>query len=371
MNIEVSLGEAIDKLSILDIKSQKIKDEERLKYVIQEKEYLNKCLGDIFEINDYYYKILYETNLKIWELQDNLRTITKSDSTYSSICEEIIHLNDSRFLIKNKVNKLTNSKFQEQKGYSKRIVYYLSHLGLGDNISMIGCVRFLSLFYDEINVICKKHNDLNVKMFYKDDPSIKTVPIVNDIDIETTLISDFFKKHKCYENADIFISGFCHTKYFKSKITHPFFKNMKYVPNPHIKYDHIKGFYSDINLDANIYHEYFYLPRLNESKEIYEKISDKNIIFCHTTASNSRININIDLNLENTIVVNPNVNMYGLDHKNYELAESFLNRPLLHFVDIILNANVIKIIDSSFCCMILPLSINNKLKCKNIEVINR
>lgn len=371
MLIDVSIGEAIDKLSILDIKSKKIKEEEKLKYVLEEKEYLDNLLNKLILKYIFYYDMLTRTNLKIWDLQDSLRLMTKDDSKYSSICEDIILMNDSRFLIKNKLNKLLNSKFQEQKGYPKRSVYLLCHLGLGDNITMVGCVRYLSLFYDEINVICKKRNHHNVKMLYMDDESIKTIPLVDDLSNETNQIRKYFEQNKCYENADVFISGPAHTGHFKSKITHPHFKDMKYIPNDDIKYWHIKRFFSDIKLNANIYHEYFYLPQLDESKELFNKISDREIVFCHTVSSNVTINVDVDLNVDNRIVVNPNINMYPVSHKEHELAETFLNLPLLYFLDIILNSNIIKVIDSSFCCIILPLSINNKLRCKNVEIISR
>jgi hypothetical protein len=375
MILEVSLGEAIDKLSILDIKCSKIKEEEKLFFVLQEKEYLEKTLNEIIKKYNFYYKSLLNTNLKIWDLQDILRNINRNDQNYAHICEDIINLNDSRFLIKNKINKLLNSKFQEQKGYKKRIAYFLGHLGLGDNITMSGLVRYLSFFYDEVYVFCKKRYESNLKLFYFDDPSIKTIPLELEMPDFNKTIKQYLNNNHCYELGDVFVSGGCHASFIKSQINHPFLKISKYVNNKHIKYEHINQFFKDINLDANIYHEYFYLPEFEESKKLYKSISEKykSILFCHTVSSTKQININIDQYLSNKdfFVVNPNINMYNESDQQFDLANSIINLPLMYFIDIILNSDIIKIVDSSFCCIILPLSINDKLKCKNVEIFSR
>lgn len=376
MLLEVSIGEAIDKLTILNIKAEMLTDNHKIEFVQKEREYIKNHLSDQIQKFDFLIKCLTKINKKIWILQDKIRLLTNTDSEYSTICEDIILLNDARFIIKNKINQIESSKFQEQKGYNKRSVYFLGHLGLGDNITMIGFVRYLSLFYDQVYVISKKYNAKNVKSFYSDDPSIQVIEIDTNKYPEPLILQSLLSSLSSIFDQDVFVSGICHTKYFKSKIKHPFFLKSQYQPNPRITYKHISDFYQDLNIDANVYHEYFYLPITEGAVRLLKKISKFSmIVFCQTVSSNKTIEINIDeyKNQDSTIVVDSNKNLYSnLDGEKYNIANSLLNHPILDYLLIIQNADVIKVVDSSFSCMIMPLLISNQLqKCKTFEIINR
>ena len=72
IDLPVSLGEALDKLTILDIKREKIKDD-RLKDVEHEYNLLYEKLKEHINTNNYYYSILKKINLNIWEMQDDFR----------------------------------------------------------------------------------------------------------------------------------------------------------------------------------------------------------------------------------------------------------------------------------------------------------
>lgn len=113
--LEVSLGEALDKLSILEIKLEKIKDQEKLKHV--QKEY-DTILNQI-DKNNIYYNQLKQKNLEIWDLMDKLmnQNLDKEldDNEYNLICRKTVLENDNRFKIKNKINE--NSNLKEQKSY--------------------------------------------------------------------------------------------------------------------------------------------------------------------------------------------------------------------------------------------------------------
>lgn len=99
------------------------------------------------------------------------------------LCFKIIEDNDRRFRVKKKINDLTNSSLKEQKGYKPKKAFVLTHLGLGDNITAIGMVRYLSTCYDEVVVVCKNRNKKNMELFYQDDDSIKIYNIENDKNI--------------------------------------------------------------------------------------------------------------------------------------------------------------------------------------------
>ena len=68
---------------------------------------------------NYFYTILKKVNLEIWELQDSIRSDSSNKSFYS-LCNEILNLNDSRYLVKKKINEICCSKLKEQKGYNLR-----------------------------------------------------------------------------------------------------------------------------------------------------------------------------------------------------------------------------------------------------------
>ena len=93
--------------------------------------------------------------------------------------------------------------------------YFLSHNGLGDNLFSIGALRFLCNYYNTIHFLCKDINYENVKLFFLNEPKIIVVPFdsTNEFSACKTIID------ANYENNDIFICGFVHKGYLKSKIT--------------------------------------------------------------------------------------------------------------------------------------------------------
>ncbi len=193
IKLSVSIGEAVDKLSILEIKSDKIKDE-RKKDVIIEYEYLHFELKELIKNFEYYYNFLKDVNLKIWELQDEIR---ENNNFISVKCEEILFLNDARFTIKNKINNLSNSKFKEQKGYKKRICYILLDKKSFETEEKY---YYIDAFYDETIILCN------------DEINIKNIPIEkwdNEKIIEIT-------------NQDKDFYNLSSDKDYKNKISHPY-----------------------------------------------------------------------------------------------------------------------------------------------------
>lgn len=176
--LEVSLGEAIDKLTILDIKKDKIKDE-RLIDIMKEYDYLYKQLEDVCNKYEFYYKALRDVNLKIWELQDELRNDRLEQHIFLERIEVIFNYNDSRFLIKKKINNLGDSTFKEQKGYPKRILCIdLCNITQNNIILINPCIRYYSFFYDNIFIkICDEFSNVIVNMFNDD----KCISITNDL----------------------------------------------------------------------------------------------------------------------------------------------------------------------------------------------
>lgn len=121
--IEVSIGEIIDKYTILDIKSEKIKDENKLINIIKEKNILSIFLSK----NNYL--ILFKNeidelkniNKKLWDIEDRIRikeSKSEFDDEFIELARSVYITNDMRFSVKNEINKLSNSNIREEKSYS-------------------------------------------------------------------------------------------------------------------------------------------------------------------------------------------------------------------------------------------------------------
>lgn len=117
MKVEVSLGEAIDKLSILELKRVKIQDEAKRVDIEKEIHALAECQSYTITYELYYTMLLY-VNGQIWDLTDVIKRMTPQDVAFASTSHQIFELNQKRFRIKNWFNLLTNSNIKEQKSYA-------------------------------------------------------------------------------------------------------------------------------------------------------------------------------------------------------------------------------------------------------------
>lgn len=125
INIPASIGELIDKITILEIKKSRIKDSKKSKEVYKEL----KSLNEVFlskKINKYKLihlkKDLKKINLKLWNVEDKLRKLEgkkQFDKIFILNARNVYQLNDKRSLIKNKINILTKSNIKEIKSYEQ------------------------------------------------------------------------------------------------------------------------------------------------------------------------------------------------------------------------------------------------------------
>ena len=123
--VEVSVGELLDKISILEIKKEKIKDPEKLKFIIDESKILNKQLDLNVTLNEEIkklYKELKKINLELWNIEDEKRMCEKNldfGKEFIRLSREVHFLNDKRSNIKLDINNKTGSKIKEIKEYTK------------------------------------------------------------------------------------------------------------------------------------------------------------------------------------------------------------------------------------------------------------
>jgi hypothetical protein len=122
IKIPVSVGEILDKLSILNIKKSKIKDSSKLNYISEEFDFLFEKSKIFFKNPEILslFKNLESVNNDLWEIEDRLRDLEKVntfDDIFIDLARSVYKTNDKRFLLKNKINELSKSKIREQKGY--------------------------------------------------------------------------------------------------------------------------------------------------------------------------------------------------------------------------------------------------------------
>ena len=117
MKIEVSDGEIVDKLTILEIKKEKCLDLNKLQNIEKELTYLKMIVDDL-DIPEYYINDLRKINQKLWDIEDQIRVFEaqeKFDNEFIVLARSVYFTNDERFEIKNKINSVVNSNFKEEK----------------------------------------------------------------------------------------------------------------------------------------------------------------------------------------------------------------------------------------------------------------
>ena len=122
--VEVSVGELLDKISILEIKQEKIKDTEKLKFINEEhsilKDQLNNNVKSDQKLNELF-ESLKQINAKLWVIEDDKRQCEKEKDfteSFIKLSRDVHFLNDDRAKIKLEINNHTGSKIKEIKEYT-------------------------------------------------------------------------------------------------------------------------------------------------------------------------------------------------------------------------------------------------------------
>jgi hypothetical protein len=255
IKIHVSLGEALDKLSIIEIKKNKINDHRQDDIVI-EFNYLSKELEEYTVKHKYLYAILYKTNMRIWDCMDIIRESKKPIAEIYEYIDETIVLNDSRYLVKKKINEISNSELKEQKGYNLRILNIILNCDLDTITILNGAIRYYSFFYDEVILLSKNENTTYLKQMYSDDKYIKVISIDSSSTSEPKNIREC-DNNDCVRvnNSDITV-----------KLSHSFFNKKNIVSDTYDnKYSkEVNVIYKKLGLNVSIFDEY----RNTDSKNV-------------------------------------------------------------------------------------------------------
>lgn len=124
MLIEISVGEAFDRLTILKIKSERIKNQSKLTNIMNEYFYLQNLLKEELDVNedDEDFKKLLVVNETLWDVEDKLREYEEAQDfgeDFVALARSVYELNDKRASIKKDININWGSEFVEEKSYNK------------------------------------------------------------------------------------------------------------------------------------------------------------------------------------------------------------------------------------------------------------
>ena len=124
MLLEVSIGEAVDKYSILEIKKRKIKSLEKLKAIFTEINSLHECKKYI-ALQPFLYSLLVHVNTVVWDTTDQIKELSPihTPELFAQLAHKIFEYNQMRFRLKNNFNILASSNIREQKSYAEDMLY--------------------------------------------------------------------------------------------------------------------------------------------------------------------------------------------------------------------------------------------------------
>tara|TARA_B000000532_G_scaffold7759_1_gene5856 strand:- start:7 stop:408 length:402 start_codon:yes stop_codon:yes gene_type:complete len=122
INAPISIGELVDKITILEIKKNKLQNS-KLENVLKELSFLRKLMEKHqIEITDDLFTQLKEINLKLWKIEDQIRIKEKNkefDNIFIELARSVYFTNDKRSEIKKRINRLSNSEITEEKSYAE------------------------------------------------------------------------------------------------------------------------------------------------------------------------------------------------------------------------------------------------------------
>jgi hypothetical protein len=240
-----------------------------------------------------------------------------------------------------------------------KIAIVIGNNGLGDLITCIGMVNYLSTKYDIVYVACNTKNEKSLKYFYKNN-NVYLYPINKNIN---TTFYEFTELMRKYTNYDVFAYG----NYGAMKID---INDLVYTKTMHdgktrriISY-YPTSYYDDCNIPIEYMKKYFSVIYPREIDELYNELLSNpdfsNYIVVHQDSSNMDLNITrascIDIN--NILVIDVNNNLYNNNHKYHNIAQKFINlSSVIYYKKLLENAREIHVIDSCIHALALVIDL--------------
>jgi hypothetical protein len=203
--LPVSLGEAMDKLAILDIKLTKISDHRR-EDVQTEYDLLYGKLEPFRMKYADLYQTLKRINLCIWDMMEQLRDGELPEPEYFRVCKQCVEYNDIRFRVKHKINTVSNSTLKEQKGYKIQRILIEINDQLSNITDFIPSLKYVSFLYDEI--VVRSSNEALISEFAYDTTVQFTTEIQTfDYKHRFSFLANHYTKDQIRELFGISVNG--------------------------------------------------------------------------------------------------------------------------------------------------------------------
>lgn len=214
MNVKVSIGESIDKLSILELKIKKITNEEKQLEIRKEINELQECCKYKQEY-DFYYKLLMYVNEVIWNMTDIVKGMPIENPEFATLSNNIFEYNQKRFRIKNWFNLSTSSLIKEQKSYAtthcKIIIENETDLYI-----KIPEINYLLLEYDTVSFETTPEIGNSIKNIFRNptiidnfivEPSTSISVVVNISNYTIPLLADQYRNIFAFNIITYIIGG--------------------------------------------------------------------------------------------------------------------------------------------------------------------
>lgn len=251
--------------------------------------------------------------------------------------------------------------------------YLVSHNGLGDNLYMVGALRFLSTYYETIYFLCRNVFVPNVELFFQ-GTNIQCLPF-NTLD-------EFNDIRRILAGAvgDVYVCGQCHKQYLTGRVT----TQIACAPSKYTidhdnltsaNYAFVEDFYRDAGLTLTHFYEYFSLPRTPEAVAMWERARGFHTIFVQLKSSDGR-RLNISKLRErladpSVLVACNDENLYPETSEQHALAQTFVFEKIVHYTELIQNCAEIYLIDSCFIGLVLPYLKTGRLKATTVRILLR
>jgi hypothetical protein len=222
---------------------------------------------------------------------------------------------------------------------------------MGDSLTAIGAVRYLSTCYDQVDFVVRESNRHNVQKILQDDPSIHVVGVSGDVDISPKFGCPKEVFDARTQGYDLFISGIhrldgCH--------------DLSLIPF---------SFYRDFGVPETTFWDYFHVAEYIESTQMYEawkaRLGDLPYLFIHNETSNGVMFSAVDVeerfgvSRDKVLFVNAASNIYPVGHHFHDLAQMWVGLAMPLYRVLIQRASGVMVTDSSFYCFALNIGVDS------------
>jgi hypothetical protein len=218
---------------------------------------------------------------------------------------------------------------------------------MGDQINMVGAVRYLRKMYDEVHLTVMPMYADQMKIMYRDDPGIKLIETIDEWTWDHRLYADLPLSN--YDQKDVYVCGL-HCSYYNPR-------GAQLVNGGH----YIYNYYIMMGLPPVAYWDCFSIPETSHLPELKQPY-----FFIHRQASwTQTLNVNEIEKIsgqtsEDILYIDPNFNVYQQGHHYYQLADQYVGHPVIDYISVMKGATRLYLVNSCFFCLAIHLPLQTR-----------